>query len=163
MTPEFTLAFQTRLEELVEDLRYYHKPTNTRIAPRVYKTMLPDLEEFVVGQKASRADYSPLICWSLDGGEVSRVDRHPFSVSMIGIVAVDQSTDSSLTQIQAGSADIEELAVALKNILKDCYYAGFKLNRPVSFSFGLPGTEGERQQPHPHYVLRYTMSFTAAA
>ena len=162
MTPEFTIEFQARLEALVADLRYYHKPTDTRIAPRVYKTMLPDLQEFVVGTTSSRADYSPVICWSIDGGEVSRVDRHPFNVSLIGIVAVDQGEETSLEQIQAGSADIEGLAVALKNILKDCYYTGFKLNRPVSFSFGLPGAEGERLQPHPLYVLRFTMSFTAA-
>jgi hypothetical protein len=161
MTPKFTQAFQSRLEELVADLRYFHKPTDKRIAPRVYKTMLPDIAKFVVGQESNDADYSPAVCWGIDGGEVARIDKHPIDVSLIGAIAVDQSVGSSLDQIQSGSADIEELAVALKGLIKDCYYEGFRLVRPVRFTIGLPGVEGDRQQPHPVYVLRYIMSFIA--
>lgn len=161
MTPDFSAEFHSRIEALVSDLRYYNKTDDTRIAPRVYKTMFPSIEEFVVGHNGQDINYAPAICWGIDSGEVARIDRHPFNVSLLGLVAVDQGDGDSLSQIQAGSADIEELAVALKGLIRDCHYAGFKLNRPVLFSFGLPGTEGDRIQPHPIYIVRYSMSFIA--
>ena len=160
MTPEFTETFQAKLEELVADLRYYNKPTDTSIAPTVYKTMLPNIVEFVVGQESEEADYSPVICWGIDGGEVSRMVRHPINVGLVGVISVDESSDSSsLERIQSGSADIEELAMALKGLVNNCFYAGFKLQLPIKFTLGLPGADGERRHPHPLYVLRYTLSF----
>lgn len=159
MTPEFTKVFQERLEDLVADLRYFHKPTGTRVAPTVYKTMLPNLKEFVVGEKESEANYAPMICWGIDSGEVSHMVRHPIDVGLIGIISVDEKKGSSLEQIQSGSADIEELAMALKGLVNNCFYAGFKLQRPARFTLGLPCGDGDRGQPHPIYVLRYKLSF----
>ena len=159
MTPEFTQAFQQRLEILVADLRFFNKKEGTRVAPKVYKTMLPNLKEFVVGEKATEANYAPAICWGIDGGEVSHMVRHPIDVGLIGIISVDQKTGSSFEQIQSGSADIEKLAMAMKGLVDNCFYAGFKLQRPASFTLGLPGVDGDRGHPHPVYVLRYTLSF----
>jgi len=159
MTPEFTEAFQQRLESLIIDLRYYNKTTGTTIAPRIYKTMLPDLGAFVVGQEKAEADYSPVVCWGINGGEMSRGVRHPIEVGLIGVISVDESLGDSLAQIQSGSEQIEELAMALAGLVDNCFFAGFKLQLPIKFSLGLPGVGGERMQPHPTYVVHYTLSF----
>lgn len=159
MTPEFTTELQSRIESLVSGLSYFHKPTGSRIPPRVYKTMLPDMESFVVGQQQKESDVFPVVCWGIDGGELSKMKRHPIQVGLIACITVDETQGTSIEQIVSGSADIEELTMALGGLAGNCFFAGFKLQLPYRFSFGLPGRDGERLQPHPVYMVKFSISF----
>jgi hypothetical protein len=149
MTDQFFAALKARLTELVQDLRYLHKPTGLLVAPQIIDIMLPRPTEAV-----AEADEYPFVRWLVYKGTFMRQGLLPFSVVLdAGIYTDGDSFD--------GNAAIMQLCVALGKIIEVPSLAMYRIDEPIRFAIGSPGPEDGNPgvQAHPYYHGRLFLDF----
>jgi len=152
MTDAFFTAFKARLEELVAELRYLHKPTGTTIAPQIIDLMLPRPTEVV-----AEGDEYPFVRWLVYEGEYHRLKPAPFKLMLdAGIYTSGSVVD--------GNSSICELCQALGKITDNPRFAPYRLSGTVRFFIGTPDSElrDPGLQPHPYYHCRLFLEFIVA-
>lgn len=149
MTAQFFAALRGRLAELVQDLRYLHKPSGEQVAPQIIDIMLPRLTV-----PAPEADEYPFVRWLIVKGEFARLKPGPFLVLLdAGIYTAGSVMD--------GVADITELCLALGRIVEKSNFAPYRLVSRVRFTIGSPGPDDADPglQAHPYYHCRLFLDF----
>lgn len=152
MTEDFFTALKARLTELVQDLRYLHKPSGALIAPQIIDIMLPR----PTGEVAEGEEY-PFVRWLVSKGDFTRQGLVSFSVVVDAGIYVEGD-------INDGNAAISELCLALGRIVQVSRFAIYRLDGPVRFIIGnidaLETNPG--LQAHPYYHCRLAMDFFMA-
>ena len=152
MTDQFFAALKARLTELVQDLRYLHKPTGLLVAPQIIDIMLPRPTEAV-----AEADEYPFVRWLVYEGAFHRRPPSPFKLLL------DAGLYTSGT-IAEGHADICQFCAALGRIVEQPRFAPYRLGDTIRFTLGTPESEDRNpgMQPHPYYHCRLFLAFTVA-
>lgn len=154
MDQKFSELFTKRLEELVADLRFYHKPTGDFVAPTVVETMLPKKE---IGHR--EGEEFPMLCWAITEGKISFRKPQPFEVQIDAVVIVDEGNGSHVEQIARGTASVMELVHAIGGLAANRVLPPYKLQLPFDFHVGDVDHPGK--QPHPYYLVQFKLSFLA--
>lgn len=136
-----------RVEELVADLRYFHKPTGERIAPQVIASCLPKKDRtWQEGQ-----DFPHVLIAITEGG-FDKLNPQPVKVT----IGCDILTDGDTA---TGTDEIMEFTEAVGKIVGNRSFPPYKLRTPIRFTVGSdqPGFEGI--QPHPVYFSNIYLEF----
>lgn len=136
-----------RVETLVADLAYYHKPTGQQIAPQVIETCLPKKDRsWQEGQ-----DFPNVTVTIIEGG-FDKMNPQPLKV----IIGCGIYTNGD---VSGGTADIMELTAAVGRIVENRSFPPYKLRTPLRFTVGSeqPGFEGS--QPHPLHISTIYLEF----
>ncbi|CAG36317.1 hypothetical protein [Desulfotalea psychrophila] len=150
MNQSFATQFTERLQELVADLRYFHKPTGKWIAPRVVETM------FLARARGQKEDCEyPAIRWAIYKGAFDRHRPQPFSV----ILNLGLLLDTSCESVVEGTANIIEFTNAVGKLCEKPIFAPYKLKTPIPFQIGDPTEGQEGMQPHPYYWSSMHLDF----
>ncbi len=158
MDKQFNELFSARLAELTADLRFFHKPTGGLRPPQIFETMLPEKD-----RQHLEDDIFPLLCWTHYSGELTHLEASSFKIAIDGCIRVDDTVGTSVEQIAAGSAAINDLLFALHGLAAQRKIGRYKLQLPFEYALGYSpkrmGKGNEGDQPHPYYVLRLDLSF----
>lgn len=150
MNQQFKDLLASRLEELVADLRYTHKPSGQLKPPHVVRLQLPGKE-----RSQGEAEDFPLVRWKITGGQFTRMGPALFSVEInAGIYTPGTITD--------GDGEISELALALGQIVNKPWYKPYKLLNSAPFAFGSTEPQSKGMQPHPYYWVSLYLEFSVA-
>lgn len=152
MTDEFYALLESRLTELVADLRYTHKPSGGLIAPQIISVCLPRPTAQV-----TEADEVPFVRWLVYEGEFAHRSPAPFTVLIDCCIYTDGS-------VADGNADISQLCMALGKIVLKPWFSPYKLRNRVRFILGDPETSTvfHGVQSHPYYACRLYLEFVVA-
>lgn len=151
MTEAFYAALRTRLGELTQDLRFFHKPTNSQVAPEIIDVMAERPTAAV-----DESEAYPFVRWIVYQGEFSRLEAAPFALMIDGGVYTEGD-------IYDGNADISRLCTALGRIVERPAIGPCKVHGKVRFTLGTPDGPDNNPgaQPHPYYHCRLFVNFLA--
>lgn len=151
MTEAFYTALRARLVELTRELRFYHKPSTSLVAPQVIDVMAPRPTVAV-----DDAEEYPFVRWIVYQGEFSRQEAAPFAVMIDGGIYTEGD-------ILDGNADISLLCAALGRIVERPGIGPCKVHGKVRFTLGTPDGPDNNPgaQPHPFYHCRLFVNFLA--